>query len=42
VGDPREGVILLPVARLADRYEKLPVPRRAPLLSASPRPPSST
>jgi predicted nuclease with RNAse H fold len=42
VGDPREGVILLPVARLADRYEKLPVPRRAPLLSVSPRPPSST
>lgn len=42
VGDPREGVIVLPVARLADRYDKLPVPRRAALLSASPRPPSST
>ncbi len=42
VGDPREGVIVLPVARLADRYDKLPVPRRATLLSASPRPPSST
>jgi len=42
VGDPREGVIILPVARLADRYDKLPVPRRAPLLSASPPPPSST
>jgi hypothetical protein len=42
VGDPREGVILLPVPQLADRYEKLPAPRRAPLLSASRRPPSST
>jgi predicted nuclease with RNAse H fold len=42
VGDPREGVIVLPVAALADRYDKLPVPRRAALLSASPRRPSST
>jgi predicted nuclease with RNAse H fold len=42
VGDPREGVILLPVAALADRYDRLPQPGRAPLLSASPRPPSST
>ena len=42
VGDPREGVIVVPVARLADRYDKLPAPRRAALLSASPRPPSST
>lgn len=42
VGDPREGVIVLPVPRLADRYDKLPVPRRAILLSASPRRPSST
>jgi predicted nuclease with RNAse H fold len=42
VGDPREGVIVLPVPRLLDRYDKLPVPRRAVLLSASPRPPSST
>src|SRR4051812_32784564 len=43
VGDPREGVIVLPVARLADRYDRLPVPARTPLLvSASRRPPSST
>jgi predicted nuclease with RNAse H fold len=42
VGDPREGVILLPVAALADRYDRLPPPRRAPLLSASPPRPSST
>ena len=42
VGDPREGVIVLPVARLADRYDRLPAPRRAPLISASRRPPSST
>lgn len=42
VGDPREGVIVLPVAQLADRYDRLPPPARAPLLSASPRRPSST
>lgn len=42
VGDPREGVIVLPVPRLEDRYVKEPAPRRATLLSASPRPPSST
>jgi predicted nuclease with RNAse H fold len=42
VGDPREGVVVLPVPRLADRYDKLPVPRRAALLSASPPRPSST
>lgn len=42
VGDPREGVIVLPVPRLEDRYVKPPAPRRAALLSASPRPPSST
>jgi predicted nuclease with RNAse H fold len=42
VGDPREGVIVLPVPRLADRYDKPPAPRRASLLTASPRPPSST
>jgi predicted nuclease with RNAse H fold len=41
VGDPREGVVILPVATLQDRYDKLPQPRRAPL-SASRRPPSST
>jgi predicted nuclease with RNAse H fold len=33
VGDPREGVIVLPVARLADRYDKPPAPRRSPLVS---------
>jgi hypothetical protein len=32
VGDPREGVIVLPVAELADRYEKLPPPARAALV----------
>jgi predicted nuclease with RNAse H fold len=32
VGDPREGVIVLPVARLADRYDKPPTPRRSPLI----------
>ncbi|MEA2441755.1 MAG: hypothetical protein QOH76_3179 [Thermoleophilaceae bacterium] len=32
VGDPREGVIVLPVDRLADRYEKLPPPRRFDLV----------
>lgn len=42
VGDPREGVIVLPVAALADRYDRLPQPGRAPLISASPRRPSST
>jgi predicted nuclease with RNAse H fold len=42
VGDPREGVIVLPVARLADRYDKLPVPRREALLTAFRPPPSST
>lgn len=31
VGDPREGVVLLPVERLADRYDPLPPPARAPL-----------
>jgi predicted nuclease with RNAse H fold len=41
VGDPREGVIVLPVATLEDRYDKLPAPRRV-ALSASPRPRSST
>ena len=34
VGDPREGVIVLPVAQLADRYEKLPPPARAALAHA--------
>jgi predicted nuclease with RNAse H fold len=42
VGDPREGVIVLPVPRLEDRYDKPPAPRRATLLTVSPRPPSST
>jgi predicted nuclease with RNAse H fold len=31
VGDPREGVILLPVAELEARYERLPPPGRAAL-----------
>jgi predicted nuclease with RNAse H fold len=42
VGDPREGVIVVPVPRLEDRYVKPPQPRRATLLSASPPRPSST
>ena len=41
VGDPREGVIVLPGARLADRYEPLP-PARRERLSGAPRTPSST
>ena len=31
VGHPREGVIVLPVARLLDRYDPLPPPVRVPL-----------
>ena len=31
VGDPEEGVIVLPTAGLLDRYEKLPPPARAEL-----------
>jgi predicted nuclease with RNAse H fold len=31
VGDPDEGVIVLPIASLLDRYERLPPPARAPL-----------
>jgi hypothetical protein len=31
VGDPREGVVVLPVPRLADRYTRLPPPRRQAL-----------
>jgi predicted nuclease with RNAse H fold len=31
VGEPDEGVIVLPVAELRDRYEKLPPPQRFPL-----------
>jgi predicted nuclease with RNAse H fold len=31
VGDPREGVIVLPVAELADSYERLPPPARSRL-----------
>jgi len=34
VGDPREGVILLPVARLLDRYARLPQPTRKRLVVA--------
>jgi predicted nuclease with RNAse H fold len=42
VGDPREGVIVLPVPQLEERYVKAPQPRRATLVSASPPRPSST
>lgn len=31
VGDPQEGVIVLPVTELRDRYDPLPPPTRAPL-----------
>lgn len=31
VGDPREGVVVLPVPALADRYDKLPPPSRSTL-----------
>jgi len=31
VGEPAEGVIVLPVAELRDSYEKLPPPQRFPL-----------
>lgn len=36
VGDPREGVIVLPVAQLLDRYERLPRPTRARLVRSVP------
>ena len=36
VGAPREGVIVLPTTRLADRYDRLPPPRRVPLSGARP------
>jgi len=36
VGDPREGVIVLPVEQLLDRYEKLPPPTRAQLVRTMP------
>jgi hypothetical protein len=36
VGDPREGVIVLPGLQLAERYERLPPARRTPLLPAGP------
>jgi len=32
VGDPHEGVIVLPAGELLNRYEKLPPPARAPLV----------
>ena len=35
VGDPREGVIVLPVPELAERYERLPPPARAPLAGSA-------
>jgi hypothetical protein len=31
VGDPREGVVVLPVEQLADRYDPLPPPARSRL-----------
>jgi len=31
IGDPREGVVVLPVERLADRYAPLPPPARSAL-----------
>jgi predicted nuclease with RNAse H fold len=42
VGDPREGVIVLPIPALADRYDKLPTPARQRLVTAFPPPRSST
>jgi predicted nuclease with RNAse H fold len=33
VGDPREGVIVLPAPELLDRYERLPPPTRAALVA---------
>jgi predicted nuclease with RNAse H fold len=33
VGDPKEGVIVLPAQELLPRYEKLPPPTRAPLVN---------
>ena len=41
VGDPREGVIVLPVGRLADRYDPLPPARRERLSGARPTPSST-
>ncbi len=35
VGDVEEGVIVLPTTDLASRYDKLPPPARAPLVSAA-------
>jgi predicted nuclease with RNAse H fold len=34
VGDPAEGIIVLPAAELLDRYDKLPPPSRAALVGA--------
>lgn len=38
VGDPDEGVIVLPVLELLDRYERLPPPAREPLVGETPAP----
>lgn len=38
VGDPQEGVIVLPAAQLLARYEKLPPPTRAALVTHSATP----
>jgi hypothetical protein len=35
VGDPQEGVVVLPVPELLDRYDPLPPPARAPLITGS-------
>jgi len=38
VGDAGEGVIVLPTGELLQRYERLPPPARAPLVSEAPAP----
>jgi predicted nuclease with RNAse H fold len=40
VGDPREGVILLPVPELLDRYARLPPPTRERLVRPAAAPPA--
>jgi predicted nuclease with RNAse H fold len=41
VGDPREGVVVLPTRALADRYDPLPPARRVALSAARPSPSST-
>jgi hypothetical protein len=38
VGDPAEGVIVLPATELLPRYERLPPPAREPLVAEGPGP----